>query len=152
VRLARPFVLAAIAAAIAVAPVAAQQALEISDTGTITARDKTQATVEITVNCVSDPNFPTGTATIDLAQEQRGGAVVTGNGTTVVTCDGVTRTYPVTVTAANGDFRRGSATASGRVTFLYTLCAVNEQGEMFCTTFPMTMFAEPQPIDLRVGR
>jgi L-asparaginase II len=151
VRLTRPFVLGAIAAAIAVGPVAGQQALEIADTGTITPGERAQATVVITVNCVADPAFPTGTATIELEQQQRGG-VVTGSGTTSVTCDGVTRTYPLAVTAATGDFRRGTATASGQVTFLYTLCAVNEQGEMFCTTFPLTMVAEPQPIGLRVGR
>ena len=150
-RLTRPLVLGAIAAAIAAGPVAGQQAFEISDTGTITPGNKAQATVAITVNCVADAAFPTGTATIELEQQQRGVAV-TGSGTTSVTCDGVTRTYPLTVIAANGDFRRGTATASGQVTFLYTLCAVNEQGEMFCTTFPTGMIAEPQPIDLRVGR
>ena len=150
-RLLRSLVLALIAAALAVGPVAAESVFDISDSGTLTPGMKSRATLEVTLNCVSDPAFPTGTLTVNLEQEQRGG-VVSGTGTTTVTCDGVTRTYPVTIDATNGDFRRGSATASGEATFLYTLCAVNEQGGTICFTAPMRMFADPQPVELRVGR
>jgi hypothetical protein len=150
-RLLRPVVLGLIAATLAVGPVAAESVFEISETGTLTPGMKSRATLVFTINCVSDPAYPTGTATVALEQEQRGG-VVTGTGTTTVTCDGVTRTYSVTIDATNGEFRRGSATASGEATFLYTLCAVNEQGEMMCFTFPQRMVADSQPVELRVGR
>ena len=150
-RLLQPVVLGLLAAVVAVSPVAADSVFEISDTGTIAPGVKSQATLTITLNCVSDPAYPTGTATVELSQTQRDG-VVSGTGTTTVTCDGVTRTYPVTIETTNGDFRRGTATASGEATFLYTLCAVNEQGEVMCFTSPMRMFAEAQPVELRVGR
>jgi hypothetical protein len=149
------FVRAAISSSIIMAalatPVAAQSVFEFSDTGTISPSMRSDVQLSITVNCSSDPAYPTGTAVIDLAQQQRE-RVVTGSGTTEVTCDGVTRTYPVLVNSADGTFRKGAAAVSGQVSFLYTLCIENEAGERSCTTFTQTMTEQGHPIELRVGR
>src|SRR5687768_5315937 len=99
------FVRAAISCSILMAalatPVAAQSLFEFSDTGAISPSTRSDVHLSITVNCSSDPAYPTETAVIDLAQHQRD-RLVTGSGTTEVTCDGVTRTYPVLVSSTDG--------------------------------------------------
>ena len=136
------------------APVAASDGpdrLEIGESGTINPSDRTTVVVPVEVHCTSNTESPTGTATVTLTQDYRG-STTTGTGTADVICDGVARTYLVTVTATEGIFRKGPATAKATVGFPYRLCASNGAGDVQCTTFTMTMIPDPEPIALRVGR
>ena len=136
---------------IATTPALAQALFEIGDEGFIVPRDRSVVVVPIRVECFSDAEDQTGTATVSLEQEFRG-SVVTGTGETTVICDGVARTYFVAVTSADGEFRRGTATASGELTFTNMVCIENPEGEVFCSPFTVRVLAGPEPIQLHVGR
>jgi hypothetical protein len=141
----------ALTAALA-APVVANgdQFVEIGDTGLITPSQRSRVIVPITVNCESNTAPEAGTATVTLSQAYRG-TTTTGTGQTQVTCDGVTRTYLVTVDSPDGQFRKGPATATATVTFPYQVCIEDPSGNRQCSTFTMTMRDEEE-IELRIGR
>ena len=149
----RAWVLAAALVGLLAAPAAASepQQATIGDPGLINPSLRSQVLVPVTVNCVSNVEPRTGVTTVTLTQEYRG-TTTTATGQTEVICDGVTRTYLVTVESADGEFRKGSATASATTTFNYEVCAENQYGDRYCSLWPVTMFTDPEPISLRVGR
>lgn len=136
---------------IAATPALAQGVFEIGDEGSIIPRDRSVVIVPVRVECSSDAEDQTGTVVLTLEQEFRG-SVVTGTGQTSVTCDGVARTYPVAVTSEDGQFRRGTATVSGELTYTQNVCIENPEREVFCNPFTVRVLAGPEPIQLHVGR
>ena len=89
------------------------------------------AVVPVTLTCsfASDTRQTSGTLTVTLVQSTRSGDT-TGTGTVAITCDGLARTYPVSVAPTDGRFRPGVATAHAHAE------ARGDFERQMCTTHP----------------